>query len=415
MISKTVAHTITIVTSFVVLVSPAAVRADVTLFENDRVLLESLGYLRAGLGYERDGDDQICFQNPGARAKYRLGNECEVFSELSVTVGINRAEGRPRFQVSARGSFFLGSTNEFRNDDLSLQELYGRYFLAPDGPLGGAEIWGGTRFYKRFDIHINDFYYWTATGTGGGIDKIPLPIGTASVAVFATATDDVEDTGEDDDYTRFDARWEGIPLYDGATLDVGGDLRFRRDGARGGPGVGVQLAARHVDESAFGLGVSLATTLQIGTGAATSLNNFADLAAEDDDVGARILTHALFDGEGGWSGQAAALFEAQSNGPEWLSFGVRPVYAFTPWLSLAFEPGVDVNFGDGEGLRALGKATLALELKHGTMFFDRPVLRLFVTHAQFDETARRLGIAPELASGRGNNATTFGIQIEHFY
>lgn len=387
--------------------------AETTLYEDKRFTLKSIGYLRAGIGYERDGDDQIAFQNPGARAKYRLGNEAEVFSELSGTIGFNRAEGEPLVEFTTRGSLLMTSTNEFQDRTVALQEAYGRYFFPGEGELGGAAAWAGTRFYRRFDIHINDFYYWSATGTGGGVEKLPIGIGQASLAVFATATDDVFETGLNDDYTRIDARYEQIPLYEGATLDVGGDARFRRDGPRDSPGFGVQLGARFLDEDFYA--TQLASTLQLGSGAATSMQNFANLEADNDDLALRFTNHALYNSKDGrWSAQAAGLVELQTNGPEWLSFGVRPIYSFNKYLAIAVEPGLDINFGDGEGVRVLGKGTLALLVRHGNAFFDRPELRFFVTHAQFDDTARRLGIAPTLEDDR-NNATTFGVQIEHFY
>lgn len=391
--------------------------AETTLYETERFTFQSIGYLRAGIGYERDGDDQICLQNPGADAKYRLGNECEVFSELNATVGLNYSKEEPLFTITGRLSFLAASTNEFRDGDISLQELYAQYFFPPDSSLGGAALWVGSRFYRRFDIHINDFYYWRGTGHGVGFEKIPLPVGQASFAVFANAVDDVEEFNDDEDYLRLDARWETIPLWEGANLDVGGDLRFLYDeterGAEDPPSFGVHLGARLMDESAGP--VSLATTLQVGLGAGSSLDNASALEADEDSIGARILTHALYNSEDGdWSAQAAGLFEMQSDGAEWLSFGVRPIYSFNRYVAVAVEPGIDVNWGDGDGLRVLGKGTLALLLRYGDAFFDRPEFRIFVTHAQFDDTARRLGIAPALDDDR-NNATTFGIQIEHFY
>ncbi|MEF8768555.1 carbohydrate porin [Candidatus Accumulibacter contiguus] len=42
------------------------------------------GYLRALSGINSEGSRAACFQLAGSQAKYRLGNECEVYGELFV-------------------------------------------------------------------------------------------------------------------------------------------------------------------------------------------------------------------------------------------------------------------------------------------------------------------------------------------
>ena len=48
--------------------------------------------------------------------------------------------------------------------------------------LPGADIWAGKRYYKRHDVHINDYYYWDVSGPGAGIEDIDLGFGKASIA-----------------------------------------------------------------------------------------------------------------------------------------------------------------------------------------------------------------------------------------
>lgn len=392
---------------------PRPASAESEVYAGERFGLDVLGYGRAGIGYRADGGDQVCAQLPGARAKYRLGNECEVFAEFGAVARVDRVGGEPLAELAFRVDYFAGSTNEFRTEVFNLQELYARVHLPDgDGPLAGAVAWAGTRFYRRNDIHINDFFYWTGVGTGIGLEAVPLGFGELSLAYFISADDDVEDLPrESDKYHRFDVRLEKLGVGgDGGQLTLAADLRLRGAAPSDAPEFGTQLVARY--ERTGVLGGTLAHTLQVGTGAATSLNNFANVDAAESDVAGRVVSHWFFNLDNGFSGQIAGLFEAQSAGNEWLSLGARPVYAFTPWLSLAVEAGVDLAFGDGEGTRVLGKGTLALELKRGTAFFDRPVLRAFVTAFGFDRTAERLGIAPELAD---RSAVTYGIQVEHFF
>ena len=46
--------------------------------------LEFTGYVRSGAGSADGNGSQSCFQLPGAPSKYRLGNECEQYSELDL-------------------------------------------------------------------------------------------------------------------------------------------------------------------------------------------------------------------------------------------------------------------------------------------------------------------------------------------
>ncbi|MBF6780010.1 carbohydrate porin, partial [Acinetobacter baumannii] len=43
------------------------------------------GYIRSGVGFSEKGDTQSCFFLDGAKSKYRLGNECEQYVELTGT------------------------------------------------------------------------------------------------------------------------------------------------------------------------------------------------------------------------------------------------------------------------------------------------------------------------------------------
>lgn len=54
-----------------------------------------------------------------------------------------------------------------------------------------ARLWAGKRYYRRQDIHINDFYYLDMSGYGAGIEDLNLGIGKLSVAYLAGARPDV--------------------------------------------------------------------------------------------------------------------------------------------------------------------------------------------------------------------------------
>ena len=54
----------------------------------------------------------------------------------------------------------------------------------------GIHLWAGKRFYQRKDIHIMDFYYLNNSGTGFGVESIPVGnFGSASVAIIKHQVD----------------------------------------------------------------------------------------------------------------------------------------------------------------------------------------------------------------------------------
>ena len=54
-----------------------------TLWDDHNHEIGTKGYVRAGAGIS-DGHTQVCFKAPGAGAKYRLGNECDVYGKAGV-------------------------------------------------------------------------------------------------------------------------------------------------------------------------------------------------------------------------------------------------------------------------------------------------------------------------------------------
>ena len=43
-------------------------------------------------------------------------------------------------------------------------------------------VWAGNRFYRRHDIHIDDFFMYNMSGGGGGVEDIKTPLGKIAVA-----------------------------------------------------------------------------------------------------------------------------------------------------------------------------------------------------------------------------------------
>lgn len=131
------------------------------------------GYLRSGVGATAGGGDQACFQAAGAPAKYRLGNECETYAEIGLGQEV-WSEGNRSFYVDsmiayrsdqgndweATGTDTNGGENnpfdEAGTTSIRQFNVVGKNLIPS---LPGAAIWAGKRYYKRHDVHINDYYY----------------------------------------------------------------------------------------------------------------------------------------------------------------------------------------------------------------------------------------------------------------
>ena len=44
------------------------------------------------------------------------------------------------------------------------------------------KFWAGLRYYRRHDIHINDFFFYNMSGGGGGVEDFELLFGKMALA-----------------------------------------------------------------------------------------------------------------------------------------------------------------------------------------------------------------------------------------
>ncbi|WP_162619534.1 carbohydrate porin [Salinicola peritrichatus] len=123
---------------------------------------EFFGYARSGIGSTSGGGSQTCFKSAGAPAKYRLGNECETYAEIGLGAQLYQQQDTT-FDFASRVAYVTAQDNDdesLKDDDnnVALREMYVSDNNVVGG-LPGATLWAGKRFYKRHDIHMNDFYY----------------------------------------------------------------------------------------------------------------------------------------------------------------------------------------------------------------------------------------------------------------
>ena len=149
------------------------------------------GYFRAGYGRNDAGGSMVGFQAPGASAKYRLGNECEVWGETHLTMVTYVADDGTVARLHVMPTVYIPTTfigyspNGAVNTPAMMASSTGAVLYFPNLYLDlkgiwwlhGGTAWAGTRYYKRESIYISDFFYWNPSGVGAGIEDIELPGG----------------------------------------------------------------------------------------------------------------------------------------------------------------------------------------------------------------------------------------------
>lgn len=404
--------------------------------------LEYHGYFRSGFGMNGEGGEMEAFKAPGAGAKYRLGNEAETYGEMGLTHNWLREEDplkSPYVRSTVMMSYSTGNNfsydslnNQAQGNDFALRQAYveaGNVIASsPD-----IRFWAGQRYYRRHDIHINDFYYLDMSGYGGGVEDVPAgDFGKLALAWLGGSVDDYATDDGNLAKSNFDLR-----LYDidapGGKLTLwfdyshagGGEVRnaTNPDGsmihADEASGWAAGLIHRTKDEAFFG-GYN-EFSIQYGEGAAYNFASTLDKSGPDlsDASRFRVTDHFTIQPSPKFAMQTVGVYEdTHYGGPhsneKWASLGIRPVYFFSDRWSVALEAGID--WVDSEPLGSDGhlfKVTLAPQLSRGQKFFSRPVARPFVTYAKWSDGLRgRVGGTPYENTTDG---WSFGLQVEAWW
>jgi maltoporin len=414
------------------------------------------GYFRAGYGRDDQGGPQVAFQAPGALAKYRLGNEAENYGELSFgknfyVAGLFKREGPPVSSETpsgplARVQATVSMYNPYQdlldsgNTDFGLPEAWASIGNVVEAqPL--MKFWAGSRYYRRHDIHINDFFFYNMSGAGGGIEDFELPFGKVAFAwIGASSSSGFSDLPEPDASNQAGfskANWD-LRLYD-VPLPLGkgefGVVFARSDSGLDSAGNsapnsdGVAFTFLHTrDEMISQDGVNK-FSLQFGTGAAKTFTSGFETFATPSGVFIRP------DEPGSWRFRATEHFTANfgehfSFGPalvyqltdyrdeggkvHWASAGLRPILHFNRYLGVAGEAGVDwVRNVSANTSAPLYKLTLAPQVSLGGRFMSRPVIRAFLTYAHWGNDF--VGQVGGNDYYNENQGLTYGVQMEAWW
>ena len=369
--------------------------------------LEFHGYLRSGIGSNSEGGDQACFKLDGAAAKYRLGNECETYGELSFGKKVWKNDEGAYFNVGTRLAFAVEQAQDWEQAEPSFREAYVEAGNLFGGKLEGAKFWAGKRFYNRQDAHINDFYFWDNSGPGAGIEDINLGFGKLSYAIRRNSSAD------DRAVTSHDIKVSGIKTNKNGALDVGVNFLRSDESQVDFEGTnGKQLHVMHTQGKVLGGFNKLA--VQYGTGSGTGLNPYPNDAADSDAKVLRVTEQMVWQKGEKFSGMAEAVYQKVDGGETWMSVGIRPTLHINKHFGVGLELGHDrVKGSDGE-VRSLNKVTLAPYLSPSGNFWSRPQLRAFVTYADWNDAAQEKGVANGVF-GNSTDGMSYGFQLESWW
>ncbi|UVH51827.1 carbohydrate porin [Pseudomonas sp. CBS] len=382
--------------------------------------LDFTGYVRSGIGGAVEGGKQSCFQLPGAPSKYRLGNECEQYIELDLREDLLRLDDGSAISVEGMAQLYnqYGHTPRFSDDYgfARMSQLYAEWSKMP--ALNGGSFWAGRRYYKRNDIHISDYYYWNQSGTGFGVDSVP--IGDLQYSYVFSRKDNQD---QKDYVTRQDFNVAGFQPNTNGSLEFGLSVTDKPGGEdmHGG----WAISAQHKQKGFLG---GLNTfALQYGRGPGSALGYTGNTALDQDNKSWRAVEYFDWQVTPRFGGQIQAIYQKdiRANGSDqnWISLGVRPTYALTDQFKLVTEIGHDQIDAVG-GTRKLTKFTIAPTWSPaGPGFWQRPEFRLYYTYASWNEAAQRAAslmaagsaLSDSGAFGDALHGSNVGVQVEYWW
>ncbi|HVJ09246.1 MAG TPA: carbohydrate porin [Acidisarcina sp.] len=395
------------------------------------------GYLRSGAGTNGRGGQMVAFQAPGADAKYRLGNEAETYGEwifVNNWLNAEHVPGQAWFKTevmletnTTNSDTYANFPNSAGNDQFRLREAFVRVGdLFESQP--NAKFWAGERYYRRQHIDINDYYNLDTSGYGAGVEDWNLRFAKLAVAYLHGARPDF--TTENGTYAK---RNVDVRLYDIKTPagQFGAWFDFATEKGGATP-TGVVIPTTN----GFAVGARFQTlewhggyetaSIQYARGAASNFSSSVDDPSRFQRTSERfqIVNHFLIQPNDKFAILPVVIYQrtedgnAQHSPQHWVSLGARPEVFFSKYFSLAFEGGFDYTDGFNSAAGGpvsgwLRKYTIAPQLGAGRKFFSRPVLRTFLTYADWSDEFR--GLVGGVPYKNRTNGLSYGVQAETWW
>lgn len=365
------------------------------------------GYMRAGTGINARGGTQVCFGLPGADTKWRLGNECDYVIEPNLSAKLASFEGSDWHVHFMPSVYRAWGQVEAGTDELTTR--FGQVYAYGTNIAGLAngKVWAGRRFYNRLQTGINDQFLEINDGDGAGIEDMDVGIGKLSIGFMLNGRGPANDNRY-----ALPIRLTGLQTTPSGDLSIyvtpSGQLKSRDQTT------GVDPA-----DQDNGLAVGLYQRLNGVMGGNWLLGFRHDKQGELKNTrgivqfGGKITAGTHLD----VVGEYRVRKDAADAGNKWLALGARTDTHISGPFRVLLEVGHDqVKPDDGSGTRHMTKFTLAGAVSAGNEAWSRPTIRLFVTHAIWNEAARN-ALTDRLQQVYGDKkaGTSIGIQAETWW
>lgn len=403
-------------------------------FEN---VMGTTGYFRFQTSLE-DDKENVCFKAEGASSKYRLGNECESWIELAVNQDLTFDNGVVvHNQVRP---IFLGA-NEKSVEFFDWGELYSEVSNIFDN---SSLFWIGRRFNQRYDSHMTDYWYLNMSGDGLGVNDFDL--GEVSLSynmLFHKLNPTTVDNGK---YTLLQShdfrvmkkieRGEFTLFLNYMAVKSKSFTDTQKVDAVNGYAVGLLYEDKKLFKELFGMKGSNISGIFYGSGVAKNAGAYAPYMQQvhegekfienlinngkkiEDSKTFRIVNNNAFENDTigimsnfvyEYRDDKDFINEKQS----WLSVGIRPYWFVHRYARFLMELGYD--YVDDEVAKEsydLTKITTAVEFALEKGVWERPVLRLYYTHANWNDESKDMGSSYYAGDTSGDNV---GVQLEYWW
>ncbi|ELB2246883.1 maltoporin [Vibrio parahaemolyticus] len=420
-------------------VSVIAAAVAATLAAGSAFAVDFHGYMRAGVGVNADGGQQIDFKKSQIG---RLGNESDVYGEVQLGKEVYNNNGKTfyvdsMFAMTSDGSndwegtatnCSISGSNLTCKDDAQFAlrqfnvQAKGVLNFAPE-----ATLWAGKRYYQRHDIHISDFYYWDTSGAGAGVENIEAGPGKLSFAWIRNDRDSLEDSGNKSgslNVNTLDVRYAGLPVWENGSLEVGVNYALLNESDDASTGAkDAQDGVMFTAELTQGLNSGFnKTVVQYGTeGYAQTMAFYGGgswYAAETKDgaSGYRLINWGVIGMGENWEMGHQLVYGVGEDMGSWsskwktASVVVRPMYKWDDNHKTIFEAGYGMD--DNDGFESdYGKFTVAQAWSAGSSFWARPEIRLYATYLTADDD----NSSKVFNGGRSDDTFQFGVQAEAWW
>ena len=326
------------------------------------------------------------------------------------------------------------NANIIYGNQLALDELY----TQASGILTGnsdARVWAGKRYYGRVETLLNDMQVMSSDGLGFGIDDIDVQRGLLSIAVTRNLYNETD--LESGDMVALSTSLRKIVLPKEVELGL-----YLNLGSFMGPGVGendtdvrednpnaYQIAAKlrkgdYINYDEFFVRYSHNTASSITRTWEPNPSSqlgifFQGLRHITEDY--RVAYIWSFEGSN-FDEEARERNNTEEVDTQWNAFIIRNSYAWNNRTSTELETGYEYAKFETtdtslDGTNSGYKVTLAQSIHAGSGYWDRPVIRFFLTYADMDvETLvyQQNNDAEKIAMGN-SNALTVGAQFEAWW